>query len=320
MAPFSPRLVLHADDLGMNAGVSDGILQAFEHGLLTSTSLLANGPDADRALDRWKRLAREQQLALLPSSAARHPLGDDGRPWDLGIHLNLTQGRPLTAGRYPAELLDERGRFPGIFALFRGLWRGAGRFRAALEEELCRQIEFMLDRGVRPTHLNGHQYVEMLPAITEIVPRLLERFAIGVLRVPVERAPFRSLLWGRLSLGAWPSAAVHQIYALRLRARARRGAWPHADAFFGAARSGRIDIRSVRLFLSQPTGFRCAEIALHPGQAVPPQAADGWRDPLAELRPKELQLLLSADLAQCLRQANVRLGRLTDLCRVTNGE
>ena len=50
---------LHADDLGMNRAVSDGIFQGFEQGLLTSTSLLSNAPDAARALEllatNWSR-------------------------------------------------------------------------------------------------------------------------------------------------------------------------------------------------------------------------------------------------------------------------
>ena len=50
------RIALHADDLGMNPAVTDGILQGFEQGLLTSTSLLSNAPDAARALDRWRQL------------------------------------------------------------------------------------------------------------------------------------------------------------------------------------------------------------------------------------------------------------------------
>ena len=34
------RLVVNADDLGLTAGVNDGILRAHEHGIVTSASLL----------------------------------------------------------------------------------------------------------------------------------------------------------------------------------------------------------------------------------------------------------------------------------------
>ena len=89
------RVAFHADDFGMNRAVTDGILQGFRQGLLTSTSLLANAPDAGRALAEWDRLEQDRRGGVLPSSALRKRLGDPDCPFDLGVHLNLTQGRPL---------------------------------------------------------------------------------------------------------------------------------------------------------------------------------------------------------------------------------
>ena len=59
-----------------------------------------------------KSLEADRAEARLPSMAVRRRLGDPDCPFDLGVHLNLTQGRPLT-DRYPPELLDAAGRFPG---------------------------------------------------------------------------------------------------------------------------------------------------------------------------------------------------------------
>ena len=55
------KLILHADDFGMNSAVSDGIIQGFSEGLLTSTSLLANAPNAAAAIDEWKRLEERRR-------------------------------------------------------------------------------------------------------------------------------------------------------------------------------------------------------------------------------------------------------------------
>ena len=111
----------------MNPAVTAGIFQGFEQGLLTSTSLLSNAPDAARALDGWRQLESRREQGSLASRAPRERLHDPAQPFDLGIHLNLTQGRPLTGPRYPAELLAADGRFPGVFGLFNRLRRrGAG--------------------------------------------------------------------------------------------------------------------------------------------------------------------------------------------------
>jgi predicted glycoside hydrolase/deacetylase ChbG (UPF0249 family) len=312
------RVALHADDLGMNRAVTDGIFRAFSHGLLTSTSLLANAPDAARAMTRWSELARAQQAAELPSSPQRRQLGDPVQPFDLGIHWNLTQGRPLTASRYPAELLDSQGRFPGLFVLFRRLQCGGSRFRAALVEELSRQTQFILDHGVRPTHLNGHQYIELFPAVARLLPTLLEKFHIRVVRVAREPSLWQSLCGRDLGPRGKLFAAAQQIYAGPFRRRVDRAGIAHPDAYFGVALAGRIEMRWIRAFLKQ--SFATAEICLHPADTATASVHDtvddgasGWYDPLADLRPKELEMLVSAELAEYLMFQGVKLGRLGEL-------
>ena len=78
------RLIVNADDFGMTPGVSAGILRAARHGIVTSTTVLVTA-DIDR----------DQLAAALDSG-----LG-------LGIHLNLTLGKPLTRAR---SLVDGDGR------------------------------------------------------------------------------------------------------------------------------------------------------------------------------------------------------------------
>src|SRR5674476_511327 len=71
--PERRRLVINADDFGYSAGVTRGIVEAHAAGSVTSTSMMANGIDWENAV----RLARST------------------RTLDVGVHLNLVQGRPL---------------------------------------------------------------------------------------------------------------------------------------------------------------------------------------------------------------------------------
>ena len=67
------RLVVSGDDLGLLPGIDQGLREAAEQGVLTSVSLLANGPNFNEAV----------------SFCRRHPeLG-------LGAHLALVEGRAL---------------------------------------------------------------------------------------------------------------------------------------------------------------------------------------------------------------------------------
>ena len=70
---MSGRLVLHADDFGMSRAVTDGILRGFQYGLLTSTSVLVNAPDAGRAaraMEGPRRATRHRGAAVDAGPAA----------------------------------------------------------------------------------------------------------------------------------------------------------------------------------------------------------------------------------------------------------
>ncbi|MGO9114812.1 MAG: carbohydrate deacetylase [Thermoguttaceae bacterium] len=307
------QVALHADDLGMNPAVTDGIFQGFEQGLLTSTSLLSNAPDAAQALDRWRQLASRRSQGSLPSMARRERLQDPAQPFDLGIHLNLTQGRPLIGSRYPAELLDTNGCFPGIFGLFRRLRRSGEAVAAAIEEELTCQAQFMLDRGHQPTHLNGHQYIEMLPVVTRVVESLLEEFRIPAVRVAWERSWWKSFTWPGISATQWLIGGLKKAYAGRFHQQMLGKKVFFADAFFGTMTAGTTSLETIHAFLAAMRDFHTAEIGLHPAARpdAAAKAADGWRDPLVHWRPRELEMVISVELEELFAASGCRLGRLS---------
>jgi predicted glycoside hydrolase/deacetylase ChbG (UPF0249 family) len=308
-------VVLHADDLGMNESVTAGILRGFSHGLLTSTSVLTNAPGCAAALRRWKELLLRLAHEELPSLAARHRLRDPLTSFDLGIHVNLTEGRPLTGERYPPPLLDGEGCFPGAFGLASRLVKCGARFRQAIEVELCAQIEMLLDCGIAPTHLNAHQYADLLPIVASIVPDLLNRYGVRVVRVPWERRLFRSTLLQRFEPAQWCLGQIKRMFAFHQLVEMRRRRLVFPEAFFGTAHAGRIDLALMRTFITA-AGPGVTEIGMHPGAPAPSpgQAANeaGWHDPLVG-RAAELSLLTSVELIDLLEAQDVRLTRLSDL-------
>jgi chitin disaccharide deacetylase len=314
------RLVLHADDFGLNADVTRGIIGGFSAGLLTSTALMANAPSARLAIDLWQRLEHSRQAGTLPSLDRRRWLADPDCPFDLGVHLNLTQGRPLT-GTFPTRLLDERGMFLPPGRLYPRLLRHGRSYAAAIETELAAQVGFVESSGLRVSHLNGHQYVEMMPVIADIVPRLARRLAIGYVRAAIEPRHWLTSLRARADRGrhlpgvrltAWSLSFVKQLHARRLAANLAAAGVARPDAFFGASHAGRVDLRLVNHYLRAAGNAALIEIALHPGVAPAIEgSADGpWRDPLARLRPGELELLRSEPLAASLMAWGAKLARL----------
>lgn len=145
------RLIVNADDFGLTAGVSRGILEAHRRGIVTSTTLMANLP-VDGAL-----------LAELKVSR----LG-------VGLHLNLTLGQPISPAEEIPSLLDADGKF------FRDPLRQAAEAKPAeMELELRAQLAtFIRLRGRKPTHLDSHHHVGRHLPIREVVIALAEELGV----------------------------------------------------------------------------------------------------------------------------------------------
>lgn len=305
--PQSSRLFLHADDLGMSEGINQGILRACTHGLITSTSILANGPAFEDACRRWQQL---RPPAELPSWPKRMHLHDSHRTFDLGVHLNLTQGRPLTADRFPPQLLDRQGCFPGIGRLFQNLFPTGRRYAEPVYEELRAQIQRLTLAGLRPTHLNGHQYIELLPVVGRLLPELCREFGVSIVRWPCERGLWRSANRPYPRPVAWMLAAVKRGFATYMASVASKLA--HPELFFGTAHAGMICANVVKQFVRQ-CDSRSAEIAFHPGDGRTEIAGGAWSDPLVTRRRQELELLQSSELVEILAGRGLRLARLQEL-------
>ena len=153
------QLIVNADDLGSGPERDRGIFRCFEQGVVTSVSLLANGPHFTAA-------AREALRLGMP----------------LGVHLNLSEGRALTG--VIAGLTDEGGGFSGKPELRRLL--AAGDFdRQGARRELAAQIDRVRQAGLTPDHLDSHQHFLLFPAVTELVLDLARDEGIRALRRPL---------------------------------------------------------------------------------------------------------------------------------------
>jgi predicted glycoside hydrolase/deacetylase ChbG (UPF0249 family) len=303
-------IAFHADDLGMNSAVDEGVFDCFEHGVLTSTSILANGPSAAAALEQMKVLNASSKNHESPM---RLELGDPGAPFDLGVHLNLVQGRPLTGDRYPSELLDDEGRFVDIGKLFWNVITSGSRWIDAITAELSAQIAWVVDHGVQPTHVNGHRYVELIPGVGEAMLSLLPRYSIPVVRSPLESGLWRTTMSTR-GFAAWSLAHAKRTLARRFDRLIRRANLKRGGQYFGTAHAGNVTLDSLRRWLAGRPVQRECEVGIHPGcpaQSTLSEEQDGWHDPLAALRSAERDLLCSAELVELLAEHRCELSRLS---------
>lgn len=131
------RLIINADDFGMTRGVTAGIVEAMQRGVVSSTTAMVCPPEAEENLRRWAHAV-------------------EGR---VGLHLQLTDGAPCAGPSVVRSLLGGGGRFPRS-------WREMG--MADPEEirlEWHAQMRRLAGFGIRPTHLDTHHHVHRLPGV-----------------------------------------------------------------------------------------------------------------------------------------------------------
>lgn len=151
------RIIINADDFGLNPEVNRAIVELLERGEITSTTLLANGPAFDDAVPR---------MAALPQCS-------------FGMHLNLTEFCSLS--RHPGfgDYLDASG-------CFRGNLRNQpidAKFRAAVVAEWSAQIERALAAGVPVSHLDSHHHTHTVPRLLPCLREVRRRFGIRAVRI-----------------------------------------------------------------------------------------------------------------------------------------
>jgi chitin disaccharide deacetylase len=273
------RIVINADDFGLCEGVNKGIVEAHTKGVLTSTTIMANMPAAQKAVDLAKRLPK---------------LG-------VGVHLNLTNGRPLCQDDGVKLLLDAEGDLdlsPGKLAIASLV---TGKARTAIEAEFAAQIQWVIDRGIKPTHLDSHKHIHSFPAIFRIVCRLAKRFEIPAIRFTHEPKQVCRL--------PWPvTDEESRKRALFVRTMAKINRWQNraffkTDALLGVAHTGNINVNFFRAVTLYNTACR-AEVMTHPGYAYD---LDATRTRLVKQREVELEALCSEKTKQYFKEAGIKL-------------
>lgn len=129
-------LIVNADDFGLNEAANAGIIECHRAGSVTSTTLMANAPALEAAV---------QQAHANPA------LG-------IGLHFNLTWGRPLSAPDIVPALVDAKGIFLSRDQLGRKAMLG-GVPQAQVDIELAAQFRRLGELGIAPTHVDSHQHV-----------------------------------------------------------------------------------------------------------------------------------------------------------------
>lgn len=228
------RLLVTADDFGLDLPTNRGIALAADAGAVRSASVLALGARLAEAVD----LARQRPEL------------------ELGLHVQLVQGRPRLPPDRIATLVLSDGCFPAsVFAL-------AARVldpRHVLAEATAQFDAFEAAFGHGPAFINTHQHTHLLPQVLGPLIALCRARGIPAMRLPAEHHAFRPTR--HIRTWAWPGATLvaRGLVSPALRLAGIR----HPDRMLGGPESGRLDRDRLHALLrSLPAGS--TELVIHP--------------------------------------------------------
>jgi len=285
------RLIVNADDFGLTPPITDGVIDAFERGILTSASLVATGETFDRAAHY----------------AATHP------ELDSGVHLMIVRGAPVLPPERVASLVQEDGRFLPGYGEFMARYLSGGVRDEEVEAEWSAQIARLRGAGVRMTHLDSIQHLHLVPGLFRVALRIARANGIMAMRFPRVPTVLRRAEKGtvRRSLEFLPLRLMEQSNLPYLNSSGIRT----PDRFFGFHSTGHLDQKALRSALfGVPQGT--SELVCHPGRGEPEGSPiAGWD---YEWRA-ELEALTSSESRQIIESQGIELTTVSEMAALPVG-
>lgn len=148
------RLIINADDFGLSNGQNYGIIDCFKNGVVTAATILTTGNAFQHACQ----------------------LANNNPSLDIGVHLSLDIGKPLTEKSKIPSLLGDDNEF-NRYNL------NTNSINVCPKEvyiEWRNQIEAAYSMGLSPTHIDSHHHIHMMIDIFPIYLQLAKEFQLAI--------------------------------------------------------------------------------------------------------------------------------------------
>jgi hopanoid biosynthesis associated protein HpnK len=241
------KLIVNGDDLGLCEEVNEGIKRAHLHGILTSASIMANGAAFEDAIRICRSLPR----------------------LDVGVHLTLVEEASVLED--VKSLVDSGSKLHRSAATFATKYMTGRIASEDVERELEAQVRKVRDRGVKVTHLDGHQHLHMLPEIFKIAVKLARKYGIDAIRYPSEAV-------SPAMVGSWRSLArTIQLMPLKLCCYLGRDVDVfRTDHFVGFIHGGNLNKQNLAKLIQRLPSDGTCELMCHPGVEQPDLPYGHW--------------------------------------------
>lgn len=284
------QLIVNADDLGADPARNEGIAEGLERGVITSVSILVNGP-AFADIPRLYAAFRQKHIS-----------------W--GLHLNLSEGKPMSPSL--SVLTGPDGLFLGKQAVQQILGdTGNRRLDREIRLEIQAQTEVLRHAGIPIRHLDGHQHIHIFPAVIRAALDAAERNGIPWMRLPEEPPPRRFTAKER---PLWEEADRFNALAQNARRDLSTSPVRTAQHFRGLYLKNRLTERRLSKTLATlPDGL--TELMVHPGRFSPIPFPGPFAAFATEQRERELDILMSPAFRYTLTKNKIGLTPFPEISR-----
>lgn len=276
------RLIVTADDFGLTNSVNEGILMASREGIVTNINLIPTGDASNDAIAFIKY---------------------DKIP-EIGVHLALTETRPVTSARIIPSIVDEDGLLPGSRVEFlRKLF--SGRIDIGhVKIELKSQMDKAASSGARITNLSSHEHLHMIPEIFSVLAGLAKEYGVRYVRVLKKEAIAAPFFPNKI----FRSVVVGYFYP-GMEKSLKRSGLSTADNFLGFLDSGAIG-EDVLFRMLKGIKDGVTELVTHPG-FLDPEVLHRYRFHIN--CEEELYALTGAKAKKAIADNGILLSRYGDL-------
>jgi predicted glycoside hydrolase/deacetylase ChbG (UPF0249 family) len=275
---------VNADDFGFTSGVNRAIVEAHTHGVVTSSTLMANG----------KAFAEATELITRTPNLS------------IGCHVVLIDGEPVL-GSDQLPSLTASGYFRDGLKQFAAR-SVAGRMNPdEISAEATAQIRKIQSAGIVVSHIDTHKHTHVFPQILRPLLKAAADCGVRSLRNPFgPRFPLRSSqLLARPKL--WTRYAEVQIlrrFAGKFRESVKRAGFATPDGTLGIEVTGTLD-ETLFLAIARSIPDGTWEFVCHPGYNDTDLLAANTR--LRASRETELQVLTLPSAREILARERVEL-------------
>lgn len=276
-----PKIIINADDFGITQGVNKAIFELVDAGVLTSTTVMANMPYYREILKIGNRIG-------------------------IGVHLNLTTGRPVMGPDKVQTLVGKDGNFFKLSELIKRMRKGRVS-KQDVKVELNAQVRRLSEDGIHIDHIDSHESLIKYPFFVSIIKEVAKQHGIMAVRTYTPRKfDYKRLLN--------PKRILISAYLAFQKMQWRWAGFNVVDKYDALIKMGLDEKTAIQklkdIIQNAPDGV--LELCVHPGYC------NGDNAPLGRYvyeRENELRALMSQEVKETVGTSGIELISFRDLNR-----